>query len=92
MQPRTAEELATEIENLKNLKTSVPRFNFFGDDNHKKIDAQIAVLSLQKKAKEYYVDEDGEDYTDGDNDVFFAAEQAEMWMKGEIKEAPSVQE
>jgi hypothetical protein len=44
MAKRTQEEIDKEIAKLEQLKKGMPRENHFGDNNHKIIEYQIAVL------------------------------------------------
>lgn len=86
MQKRTEEEIKRQIEGLEKMKTTLPHFSKFGDDNWKKIDAQVAVLKGEKKPDDYYQDETAEEFEDGDNDIWQAAEEAEQWLNGHNNE------
>ncbi len=77
---RTKEEIALQIEGLKNEKETVPAFSNFGDANHEKIDAQLDVLEGLKEPDDFYKSESDEDFEQGDNDVYFAALEAEEWL------------
>ena len=79
---KTQEEINLQIEGLKNSKKTLPQFSMFGDDNWAKIDAQLDVLEGKKDPDDFYVDETAEEFEEGDNDVYTAAEDAEMWMDG----------
>lgn len=85
MVKRTPEEIAAQIAGLKKERKTIPERSSFGDKNWEKIDAQIAVLEGKKTPQQFYVDEEVEEYSDGDNDVYFAAEQAEGWLNGSRK-------
>ena len=79
---RTKEEIARQIEGLKRMKKSLPEFSAFGDKNWEKIDAQLDVLEGLKDADDFYIDETAEEFEDGDNDIYSAAEEAEEWLNG----------
>jgi hypothetical protein len=83
MKRRTEEEIQHQIEGLENMKKIVPERSFFGDENWKKIDAQIAVLKGNAVPNDYYRNEHDEDYNEGDNDIWSDAELAEQWLNGE---------
>lgn len=83
---RTKEEVKQQIEGLKNQKIVLPEFSMFGDNNWEKIDAKIDVLEGLKDPDDFYEDETSDEYQDGDNDLFFAAEEAERWLDGESDE------
>ena len=78
----TPEEIARQIAGLKKEKETLPEFSFFGDSNWKKTDAVIEVLEGKAKADSFYVNENSEEYEDGDNDIYFEAERAEQWLAG----------
>lgn len=83
---RTEQEIKRQIEGLENEKKKLPEFSKFGDANWEKIDAQILVLKGEKKPDDYYQDENADEYEDGDNDIWSAAEEAEGWLLGHNKE------
>ncbi len=83
---RQADEILIQLIGLLAVKSVLPMYSKFGDDNHAPIFAQVAVLKGETSAESYYVDEEMEDYEDGDNDTYFAAEQAELWLKGQHDE------
>jgi DNA-directed RNA polymerase delta subunit len=65
---RTKEEIATAIEKIKDNKTKCAKFNFFGENNHDKIDAMLDVLENNRSEDYIYnhypsEDEDGEEDT-----------------------------
>jgi hypothetical protein len=80
---RTQAEIDRQIEGLTKMKDHLPEYSMFGDANWEKIDAQIAVLKGEAEPNDYYINEDGEDYEDGDNDVWSEAERASQWLDGE---------
>jgi hypothetical protein len=75
---RTAEEIEKQVLGLQKMKSTLPKVNFFGDDNWEKIDAQVAVLKGEKTADEF-IEED----SDEENEVYADALQAEEWLHGE---------
>lgn len=78
---RTAEEIKRQVELLGKEKTTVPEFSAFGDNNWERIDAQIDVLEGRAKAADFYEDETSDEFEDGDNDIWGAAEEAELWLE-----------
>lgn len=86
MPKRTQDEILRQIEALRRCRQRIPEVSFFGGNNHEKIDAQISVLEEKSSADDYYVDERSEEYEDGDNDTYFEAEKAEMWLNGQTDE------
>jgi hypothetical protein len=79
---RTPEEIARQIAGLKKEKETLPEFSNFGDENWKKTDAMLDVLEGKAKPDDFYVNENAEEYEDGDNDIFFDADRAEQWLFG----------
>lgn len=77
---RDAEEIKLQIEGLKKERERLPHFSMFGDDNHKLIDAQISVLEGKSHPDDYYEDESAEEYEDGDNSIYFDANDAADWL------------
>jgi len=66
----------------------------YNADTRKMIEAQIRVLTERmtpaKVEQEYYVDESGEDYRDGDNDLWAELDRTARWLLDtENYEAPS---
>lgn len=80
---KTKEEIRIQIAGLKKEKGTLPNFSMFGSDNWKLIDAQISVLEGKSQPDDYYEDESAEEYEDGDNDVYFAANDASDWLIGD---------
>ncbi len=73
----TPERVQQEIATLQEIKPRVRRRNFFGDDNHAAIDAQIAVLKNG-------LDEDAIDAQWSDNEhTLDSALEALAWRNGE---------
>ena len=86
MTKRTQAEIDAQIEGLKKDRANLPEFSSFGDKNWEKIDTQISVLEGKTKPDDYYEDETAEEYEDGDNDIWQAAEEAEQWLLGNSNE------
>jgi hypothetical protein len=94
LKPKTQQEIDAEIKALRELKTTVPKKTFFGDDNHEKLDAQIETLEKRmtkaQAEQRWYVDESAEEYSDGDNELYFEVCAAIEWMNGDPdQDAPS---
>lgn len=83
---RTQKEIDRQINGLKEQRRLLPNFTLFGDNNWEQIDAQLDVLEGKQKPDDFYVDESSEDFEDGDNDLYFAAVQAEGWLDGSDNE------
>ena len=83
---RTKEEINYQIKGLTKMRETLPQKTMFGDDNWKKIDAQISVLKGQAKPDDFYADEGEEEYQDGDNDVYNEAYTAKEWLDGNVSE------
>lgn len=71
---RTKEEITRQREGLEKMKKGLPEYSAFGDNNWANIDAQIDIL----------LGADLGDYEDSDE--YNSAEEAEMWLNGEIEE------
>lgn len=82
MQTRTAEQTARQVAGLKKERASLPQLSGLGTQNWKIIDAQIEVLQGDQKPMHFYEDETTEEFTEGDNDIYFASEQAQDWLNG----------
>jgi hypothetical protein len=83
---RTPEEIARQIDGLKKMKETLPEFSMFGDSNWEKIDAQLDVLEGKKEADEFYIDETAEEFEEGDNELYFAAQEADDWLNSQHNE------
>lgn len=83
---RKEKEIQRQIKGLKKMKKTLPQFSHFGDKNWKKIDVQLDVLEGIKDADDFYIDETADEFEDGDNDIYFAAQEAEQWLNGDKKE------
>lgn len=75
----TAKQIQAEIEALTEIKPKVRRLTFFGDDNHKAIDAQIKVLEKD-------LDEDAIYDRWDDGRLLDYAQSARAWLDGESEE------
>ena len=83
---RKQKEIDRQIKGLKRMKKRLPEHSSFGDKNWEKIDAQLDVLEGLEDADDFYQDETADEFEDGDNDVYYAAQQAEEWLSGEHEE------
>lgn len=80
---RTEEEIKAAIERLKNNKEKTKQFNMFGEDNHKKIDAAIKVISENMSEDELYERyENSDEFEDEYTDCFDEAMSAYEWLTG----------
>lgn len=82
MKKRSQSEIDAQIEGLKKDKKKLPEFSAFGDKNWEKIDAQIDILEGKGNSDSLYIDETADEYEEGDNDIYFAAKDAENWLDG----------
>lgn len=85
----TADEIAEEIRVLQVMAPLIPQRSFFGDDNRRTIDAQIAILAGTRHLSYFEVDETCEDFEDSDLDLYTTAQEALMWRDRGDGEAPS---
>lgn len=83
---KNVQDINRQIEGLNRMKLTLPPKSIFGDDNYGKIDAQIAVLKNEKTPDDFYIDEGLEEYCDGDDDIYYAADDAERWLNGDTTE------
>jgi hypothetical protein len=83
---RTQDEINRQIEGLKKDRKKLPQFSMFGDKNWEKIDAQISVLEGNGNPDFYYEDETAEEFEEGDNNIYHAAEEADEWLCGNRNE------
>jgi hypothetical protein len=81
MKKPTDKQVTEEIKTLKAMKPTVLRASVFGDDHHKAIDAQVAVLEEKLSEDDVY-----ERYQDRADNVRDAASQAAQWMEGESED------
>jgi len=86
---RTPEEIKEAVERLKNNKTEKNQFNFFGEDNHKRID--IMIDTIQEQRSEDYVYQNYQStFPDGSEDTighgnWSSAMYAIGYLRGEYK-------
>jgi hypothetical protein len=86
MNKPSAEEIRKEIEILKEIKLKVLRSNYFNEDNHSAIDAQITALEGLFGDDEVYKKwEDPQDYEYNRNIINNALETV-AWMNGEAED------
>lgn len=82
---RTPAEINDEIAKLKELKSKIPARNFFGGNNHEKIEAAIRVLE-----EDLDFDDIDDEYDPEDNhELYSDARDAREWADGDSDEAPS---
>lgn len=83
-------QIESEIKKLETIKPKIPRTNFFGDNNHDKIDAQIEVLQEELSEDEVYDRFEDEENPDRTMEIVSNARQAALWLIGESDDgAPS---
>jgi len=85
---RTATEIQAEIERLKAVKPKLKRFNFFGDDIHAAVEAQIAVLQEDLDNDAIYArydpcENDGDPNEDSGRHTLDSALEADAWRSGD---------
>jgi hypothetical protein len=82
----TGEEITRELALLEQYKTLIPQRSAFGDENRAQIDAQIDVLKNNltdaQITWQYDADETAEEYQDGDQEIYQAADYARQWLDG----------
>ena len=83
----TKEQIDLQIAGLKKEKESLPQFSNLNTDNWGTIDAQLDVLEGLKEPDDFYIDETAEEFEDGDNDIYFAAQRAADWLTGDETES-----
>jgi hypothetical protein len=74
----TDDEVEKEIEGLRKIKPKLPAQNYFNENIHDAVDAQIAVL--EERMEEDDVDEN---YGDDADNVRSSAQDACAWLNGE---------
>ena len=79
---RTQKEIQRQVDGLKVERKTLPEFSFFGNKNWTTIDAVIEFLTHKTNKNHQYIDETSDEFTDGDNDEYFAVERAEDWLIG----------
>ena len=75
---KTEEEIKNQIEGLIKMKSQLPKMNFFGENNHEKIDAQIAHLKRETSIEDFDIDED--------ESIYLAIDEVEQWLNGESED------
>lgn len=83
----TAEQIAQEVSELKNLRDRVRRYTSFGEDNRAAIDAQIDVLENNLDEDSIY---DRYDWEGNDRQLSNALD-ALSWLTDETEFAPSIE-
>jgi hypothetical protein len=86
MAMRTQDEILRQINALKKMRATINPDSLFGGGTIDNIDAQLDVLEGRAKPNDFWIDESSEEYSDGDNDTYFEAERAEMWLHGQLNE------
>jgi hypothetical protein len=72
------EQIAAEIEALREIKPRVRHFSSFGDDHRRAIEAQIEVLE-----NAYTEDEVDEEFVDFEDNIKSSALDAANWLTGD---------
>jgi hypothetical protein len=86
---KTPDEVTAEIAALSVIKPKLPKMNFFGEDNHNKVDIQIEVLHGDVDGEQFEDMVDNGEWTDSERDE---AQSALDWMEGYSEDpAPSIQ-
>lgn len=90
---RSDKEIKDQIARLQAVKKRVQRRNFFGEDNHAKIDAEITVLEERLTENDCFdrTAEEGEDddSKEWDWNTGESARDAAMWLAGDSDEDPA---
>jgi hypothetical protein len=71
---RAPEEKQEMVRKLQEQKKTLPEFNYFGDNNWEKIDAQVDVINGK----------DPDSFED--DEVFMSASEASQWLEGKIED------
>lgn len=79
---RTQEEIKRQIDGLLKMKTWLPSHSTFGTPNHEIIDAQISIIDGSSVLSD--IDEGDFNEMDAQNEVYRGAEEAEMWLDGDM--------
>lgn len=83
MAEKTQKEIDAQVKALKEIRPKVKPYNFFGDSNLDKLDAQVKVLEEDMISEEVF-DEWPEE--EGDMNIRMAADDAIAWRDGESDE------
>lgn len=86
VKPKTAAEIAAEIKALTAIRPKVRRYSLFGEDNHARIDAEIAVLREDLDDDAIYDRFQDEANPDENPPELDAALHARQWMDGHEKD------
>lgn len=78
---RSEQEISKEVAKLEKLKTVLPEYNFFGDNNWAVIDAQIDILKEEILDEDEIYDREDEFGETGISQVL----EAFQWMENEIE-------
>lgn len=68
---KNQEQIDRQIKGLEKMKAKLPEVNFFGENNHEPIDAQIAILQGES---------DYEDFENEEYQIESKAYEAREWM------------
>ena len=77
---KTRKQIQAEIDKLEDIKPTVLRTSFFGDNYHDAIDAQIEVLENDMDDDDIYNNQDSEEWA---QNVVDAALEARQWRDDE---------
>ena len=80
---KTQGKITAEIEALEACKPKVRKSNFFGDNLHSAIDAQIKVLTEHMSEDEIYDEWEDPDDHDHNRNIIDSALDALAWREGE---------
>jgi len=86
MKTPTQKQIDAEIKKLEAMKSRISRTNFFGNNNHEKIDAQIKVLEENLSEDEVYAEFEDADNPDNTIDLVNDAREAALWLIGKSDE------
>lgn len=81
---RTQEEINRQIEGLKKMKTWLPQYSRFGDNNWANIDAQLDILEYKQDLDD--MDDGDWENMDETNSIYLAAQDADGWMNGDTND------
>lgn len=86
---RNSKEIKEAVERLKINKSKSEQFNFFGEDNHKRIDIMIDVIQ-EKRSEDFIYKHYQSSFPDGSEDTvghgnWRSAMTAIEYLKGEIE-------
>ena len=93
MAEKTKKQIEQEIKGLKEIKPFIPETDFFGGNNHDKIDAQIKVLEENLSEDEIYdtwPDEEHQDIVSNARDAMGWRDGADYEGEGLVKDWASL--